>query len=69
MYSSMHLGGGGQGMRTWGRGVERGWVDRERVYTPLPRDSYCSGRYAFYWNAYLLNVLAMALFKFSNRPP
>ena len=32
---------------------------------PPPRDGYCSGRYAFYWNAFLVHhVTILALFLF-----
>ena len=50
---------------SWGRWLVRGgwgWVSGQGVgeeADPLPRDGYCLGRYASYWNPFLFLFISM----------
>ena len=50
--NSVHSGGRGVQAHTGGGGSQHALRQ-----TPPPADGYCCGRYASYWNAFLLNQL------------
>ena len=55
MFSQMSVCPGG-GVHGWGR---HAWQRERGLYGGMPgrRDGHCSGRYAFYWNAFLFPLI------------